>query len=409
MAPSAARPMKIAFFVSNYPVVSETFINRQIAGMIDRGHEVEVIAGEYDRAARDPLAGRARISQVRAVGGGKGAKVAAIGALVLGAPWSAAARRRLTAALAAMRQGYGGPLVDIASAGRRSFGRFDAVVAHFGPAGVRAMYLREAGVFEGPIATVFHGFEMSERAVVDRYLPHYRRLFARTELMLPISRLWRDRLIGWGAPADRVVVQRMGVDLTAAPPGEAPARRDPLRILSVARLVEKKGLAHAITGVAKAAAPVDYAIIGSGPLDAALREAASTSPHPIRFLGARPHADVFAELARSDVFLLPSIVADNGDMEGVPVSLMEAMARGVIVLATRHSGVPELVEDGVTGLLVDEKDGDGIARAIDRIAGGELDLAALRRAAHAKVGAEFNNAILDADLETLLRGLTPRS
>lgn len=396
--------MKIAFFVSNYPVVSETFINRQIAGMISRGHEVEVIAGEYDSAAADPLNARAKISQVRPAGGGP-RKLAAIGALLARTLWSPTARRQLAAALAAARNGYGGPLVDIASTGGRHLGSYDAVVAHFGPAGVRAMYLREAGVFEGPIATVFHGFEMSERAVVDRYLTHYRRLFSKTELMLPISRLWRDRLIGWGAPPERVAVQRMGVDLDPTEPvtGEPPQR--PLRILSVARLVEKKGLAHAVAGVAKAAAPVDYAIIGSGPLESALRVDASTSPHPIRFLGARPHADVFAELARADVFLLPSIVAENGDMEGVPVSLMEAMARGVIVLATRHSGIPELIEDGVTGLLVDEKDADGIARALDRIASSDLDLPAMRRAARAKVETEFNNATLEAELETRLREL----
>ncbi|MGO4863931.1 glycosyltransferase, partial [Campylobacter jejuni] len=68
---------------------------------------------------------------------------------------------------------------------------------------------------------------------------------------------------------------------------------------------------------------------------------AQPSGDAIAFLGPQPHGRVFAELERSDVFLLPSVTAANGDMEGIPVSLMEAMANGVLVLATRHSGIPE--------------------------------------------------------------------
>ena len=395
--------MKIAFFVADYPNTSETFVARQIAGMHALGHEVVIIAGRHHYGESDPLDAQIPIYAIRR----KGSRIAALLRVVGQSLTSADARRRLGAII---RSGIGRQRAAVADMVMTpaNLGDYDAIVAHFGPAGVRAMDLRQAGVLGGPLAVVFHGKDMSDHCTLKLQLRHYCRLFREAELLLPISELWRRRLLDWGAPPERITVLRMGVDIDRFEPAEddRPLHR-PLQALSVARLVEKKGLRYAIEGVRGAAAMIDFDIIGYGPLEGELAALAKAGGNRIRLLGKRTHAEVFQRLAHADVFLLPSVVAAGGDMEGIPVALMEAMALGVVVIASRHSGIPELIEDGVDGLLVDERSGDQIAVALDRLAAGKIDIAGLRRRARAKVARDFNNAILDRELEALLARIGP--
>lgn len=396
--------MKIAFFTARFPVLSETFVIRQVAGLKRLGHDVTVITVEWgDRAlAHAVYRDNGLAEHVRALrrdGGARGRASALVRFLVTSII-TAKGWRQLRAGLRAAATGSSAGLLDIAvQAPRGPIGRFDAVVAHFGPMGVRAMYLREAGLIEGPIATVFHGLDMSDRATVARHRANYRRLFARTELMLPISGLWGRYLKKWGCPPERIEVLRMGVDVDALPvlPPDRPLAR-PLRVLSVARFTEKKGLEYAIRGVIDAHADIRLEVIGSGPLEADLQALAAPAGDRVRFLGDQPQQAVFAALARADVFLLPSVTAAGGDMEGIPVALMEAMASGVLVLTTRHSAIPELVEHGVSGLLVEERDPGAISAWLERIAAGAVDVATMRAAARQKVAREFNNVLLDAEL-----------
>jgi glycosyltransferase involved in cell wall biosynthesis len=95
----------------------------------------------------------------------------------------------------------------------------------------------------------------------------------------------------------------------------------------------------------------------------------------VELAGARPHAEVLAAMAEADVFVLHSRVAGNGDEEGLPLAILEAMARGCAVLSTRHAGIPEAVAHGESGLLTEENDVEGMAEAWKQLA---VD-AALRR------------------------------
>lgn len=395
--------MRIAFFVADYPNASETFVARQIAGMRALGHEAVVITGHHHDKQTDPLDAQIPIYAIRR----KGSPIAALLRLLGHGLTSAGARRRLAAIIRAALDRRTASVADLATTPAK-LGAFDAIVAHFGPAGVRALALRQAGVLSGPLAVVFHGMDMSDNRTLQRHLRHYRRLFREAELLLPISELWRRRLFEWGAPAERIIVLRMGVDVDRfAPPDDGRPLRRPLRALSVGRLVEKKGLRYAIEGAERTAAMVELDIIGYGPLEEELAQLANAGSNTTRLLGKCAHAEVFRRLANADVFLLPSVVAADGDMEGIPVALMEAMALGVVVIASRHSGIPELIEDGVDGLLVDEHSGAQIAAALDRLAAGKVDIAGLRRRARAKVARDFNNAILDRELEALLAGMSP--
>jgi len=395
--------MKLAFFVSDYPVTSETFIVRQIAGMVDLGHDVTVIAG-YVNKDKDPLCGKVRVLPIRTALGARD-HINILSGLIFTSKIRFH-KKILRAAVSAAKNKIFGTLLDIYHSRHRNFGDYDAVIAHFGPAGVRAMLLRDAGLLSGPIATVFHGMDMTDQVILKKYKCLYSDLFKRTEMLLPISDLWKSKLVEWGASPSKIKVHRMGVDIDTdhVEVALAPDRADYLEILSVGRFVEKKGLEYAISGVLKSGVRCKYTIVGYGPLEEQLRKVAAGDDN-IYFAGKVDHAGVFRLLSKSNVFLLPSVTATNGDMEGIPVSIMEAMAANVIVLATRHSGIPELVEDGINGILVDERNSDQISEALKNIASGKIDMVKLTKAARKKVESTYNNRILDKELSEILRSI----
>lgn len=404
--------MRIAFYVSQFPALSQTFVIRQVAGMIRAGHDVTVLT----EAAGDPACAHetyvrfnmaAIVRPIRPPGEPVPARIARVGRFLLRSLAVPARWKRLRVAVGAVFHGSPGTIVHLACADSLGhLGNYDAVIAHFGTAGVRAMHLQQAGLLGGPLAVVFHGYDMSMRMLVRQYRRGYRALFGHAAALLPISQQWRSRLIGWGAPAGCIEVLRMGVDLDRLPEldAERPLRR-PLRVLTVARLVEKKGLRYAIEGVIAADVPIRYEIIGTGPLLDRLRVLArgDRPDKQILFRGQQSEQEVFAALAEADVFLLPSVTAASGDTEGIPVSIMEAMALGVLVVATVHGGIPELLEDQHSGWLVPERDPAAIARVLARCGAQPTGWADMRRAARAAVAAGFSNASLDQQLQSICR------
>jgi glycosyltransferase involved in cell wall biosynthesis len=180
-------------------------------------------------------------------------------------------------------------------------------------------------------------------------------------------RLLRERC---SAPR-RVEVVHCGVD-TSRYTWRGLERRERDRIVCVASLSAKKGHVHLVDAVALLAErrrDLVLELIGEGPererILARARERGVADR--VRLLGARPWEDVRAALARARAFALASVRLPSGRMEGIPVALMEAMASGAPVVATRLSGIPELVRDGVTGLLVDPQDAAGLAEAMARL------------------------------------------
>ncbi len=225
----------------------------------------------------------------------------------------------------------------------------DVSIAHFGPAGVTAAKLRELGVIRGKIATIFHGIDISSREVLNHYTPEYQQLFRRGDLMLPISDLWAGRLQKMGCPREKIAVSRMGVDMTCFSPRPVKAPTTPLEIISVARLTQKKGLHVAIEAcrrLKEQGVAFRYRILGIGPWYERLLTLIQQYQleDVIEMPGFKPSHEVKAMLDDADVFLLPSVTGADGDMEGIPVALMEAMAVGIPVVSTLHSGIPELVE-----------------------------------------------------------------
>ena len=185
-------------------------------------------------------------------------------------------------------------------------------------------------------------------------------------------------LNGHDRPATKIATVHNGIDLATFTPRQVePA--EPL-ILSVGRLIEKKGFSHLIRAcaeLAKQRMQFRCEIVGSGPLKSALQdeiEQLCLKDH-VRLRGERPHAELVPLYQRALMFVLPCVVAANGDRDILPNVLKEAMAIGVPVVTTQLDGIEELVTHGRTGLLVPPNDPDALASALRTL----LENAALRR------------------------------
>jgi colanic acid/amylovoran biosynthesis glycosyltransferase len=376
--------MRIAVVVTSFPSLSQTFVLGQITGLIDRGHEVdiysaasepEVAGAEHSVVSDYGLMQRTRYQPARAVGASRLRRLAAA-VYVLARYWwrdPASAWRVLKGP--PQRFGYSSRLA-LLSAGAPfvSQGRYDAVLCHFGPNGRRIARLRRAGLVHGKIATVFHGYDMS-RYLITAGPAAYERLFDEGELFLPVSDFWRSRLIELGCAPEKITVHHMGIALSEFPMPRRIRGRDGdgVQLLSVARLVEKKGIEYGIRAVAALRhdtdRPIEYRILGDGPLREGLEALARELgvADCVKLVGEVDQGTVRAAMGRADIFVAPSVVAEDGDMEGVPVSIMEAMARGLPVVSTMHSGIPELVRDKVSGYLVPERDPFALSHALARL------------------------------------------
>lgn len=365
--------MKIAFILREFPVLSETFILNQITGLIDEGHEVDIYA-EFPR--------------------GEGTVHPAVEKYQLLKKtfyWSPPHNKleRLVKAQKAIfnflpKQPK--PILSSLNVARFNEqawslrllfkvitlipnGPYDIIQCHFGFNGKQASILRELGAVQGKLVTTFHGIDIT-RFIQDFGEDYYAELFEHGDLFLAISERWKERLIELGCPSQKVNLHRLGINIDkfSFQPKES-LSPDNIRLISVARLVEKKGIEYGIRAVAKlipSYSNIQYEIIGDGPLrtslEALIREHKAESN--IKILGWSDHEGVLSKFRQADAILAPSITSTEGDQEGIPVTLMEAMAIGRPVISTWHSGIPELVQDGVTGFLAPERDSDKLAQRI---------------------------------------------
>lgn len=248
--------------------------------------------------------------------------------------------------------------------------RIELLHAHFGLGGAVVLpFCRRTSM---PLVVTFHGADATVRdAEARRLSPTHRlflgrrdALFRQADLLIAVSDFIRARLLELGAPPERLVRHAIGVDSSAFRPGDGPRQRT---VLFVGRLVPKKGcdlLLRAMAGLAAEGSDLDLAVIGDGPLRPELERLAAELGAPARFLGSRPPEDVRAWMRRARLLAAPSRTAASGDSEGLPITILEAQASGLPVVASRHAGIPEAVIDGESGLLVAEDDVGGLAAAI---------------------------------------------
>lgn len=276
-----------------------------------------------------------------------------------------------------------------------------AILAEFGHIGANV-----APVGQGlgiPVFCYFRGVDASKRLRAARMVRRYREAMPRLAGVISVSRSLLDNLAAHGIAHPNSHVIPTGVDTDLFAPGV----RDPRLILSVGRIMDKKAPLVAIEAFAAIAEEFPehrFEIIGDGPLRAAseARVAELGLGDRVRFLGRLPHGEVRDHLARAAVYLQHSVTAPDGNEEGLPTSIQEAMASGAVVVSTRHAGIPEAVEEGVTGLLVDEHDGPGFAAALRTVVADPDRAAEMAGAARARAVRYYDYRKLHARLEALI-------
>jgi len=393
--------MKVTFFLGQFPVASETFVINQIVGLIKLGVEVDILAltrGHLDKphAALEEykLVEKTRYLLSETSRSKKWQQLI----LRSVATGSHLLTTRVKSALDKKCYGQHGKSLLLSSAAA-SISRpitTDVIIAHFGTAAVVADKLQSLNLLNGKLLTVFHGADISKKEILSVFEQDYKKLFKTGELMLPISNLWKNKLVTMGCSVDKITVNRMGIDLNDFKCRELEqAIKQPLAIVSVARFMEKKGLKDAIDAIkllVERKVAFSYTIVGEGPLKNEITRQITdlNLDDKIDLIGFQPQQEIKNLLKAADVFLLPSVVASDGDMEGIPVALMEAMATGLITVSTFHSGIPELITDNESGFLAPERDPVALADILQNISRGGCDLKSIRKNALEKVSTEFN-------------------
>lgn len=368
--------MRVAFMVTTFPRLSETFVLSQITGLIDRGHEVDIFA---DRPSGEPkvhpdveryqLQARTRyLNPAHSMPRNKLRRVReGLHFALRQLPRNA---RPLLQALNVAQHGKEAASLRLLYTVRPFLeaAPYDVVHCHFGPNGQRALFLKQLGALQGRLITSFHGHDVSAY-IKKQGVDVYQKLFAQGDMFLPISERMRADLVRMGCCEQRTQVHRMGIDVRAFTLVPRTLDGGPVRLLSVARLVEKKGIEYAIRAVAQSAkrgVRLEYTIVGDGQLREPLARLIDElqASETIKLIGWRHQEEVAQLMRQAHLLLAPSVTAANGDQEGIPVVLMEALASGMPVLTTNHSGIPELVSENESGFLVPERDVEALAERL---------------------------------------------
>lgn len=367
--------MKIAFIVNEFPSLSETFVLNQITGLLDKGHEVEIFArrrGNIKKVHNEIIHLDLIKRTTFFLSIPRKRFLRALKGFILIARYLPVYPVEILNSLNFFRFGKNAAslILLFRSIPFLNKGPYDVIHCHFGQNGNTAVILREIGVLSGKILTTFHGFDLTSH--INKYgRGIYRHLFEKGDLFLPISERWKNRLIQLGCNESKIIVHRMGININNL--GEI-VRQDYKNgstiILSVARLVEKKGIDYGIKAVArltKRFRELQYFIIGDGIMRNELLQLIEKHQLQanVKLFGWMTQDEIFSVMRKTDIFLAPSVTSRTGSQEGIPVVLMEAMAHRLPVVATRHSGIPEIVINGQNGLLADERDIAGIADKIE--------------------------------------------
>jgi colanic acid/amylovoran biosynthesis glycosyltransferase len=219
-----------------------------------------------------------------------------------------------------------------------------------------------------PFVIHFHGYDAHTYSLLNNNREAFLDMFQKCAASLVVSKSMFSELVAFGAHPEKTFLNPCGVNV------KEPFVKDPVKssYLTIGRFVDKKAphlTILAFNHFAKKFPDAKLTMIGDGPLLGSSKDLAEalSIASKINFLGALPHDKTKQYLSKSFAFLQHSVRAVSGDSEGSPVAIMEAGLYGIPVVSTRHAGIPEIVKDGVTGYLVDEKDIYGMAAAMEKL------------------------------------------
>jgi glycosyltransferase involved in cell wall biosynthesis len=253
----------------------------------------------------------------------------------------------------------------------------NGILAEYGPTGVEMLPVATAANI--PLVVHFHGYDAFRADILEAYGAHYPTLFQKAHRVIAVSEPMAQQLIRLGAPPEKVILLPYGIPVAQF--SIASPQLNPPVFLAVGRLVPKKGPRHTIEAFARVHAQMPEArlrMVGDGMEEEACRTLVQRLglEEAVEFFGILSPAEVKEAMMGARAVVQHSLHPPDGDSEGTPLSLMEAGACGLPVVATRHGGIPGLVVEGETGFLVESGDIEGMARQMLHLA-TEPDLAEL--------------------------------
>lgn len=360
--------MRLAYIIGTYPILTTTFIDREILELRRRGFEIDLFS------LRRP-GGRLSVTQVELS--------RQVDYVLPVSPLAALAAHLWWLGRHPLR--YLSTLTWLATRPHPGMRTRLKTILHFGEAGIVARRILGA-----PGPDHLHAHFLDRATVVamaaSRLLgiPYSATGHANDIFVNPVlldDKLTRAKFVatctGYNAEhlrsvspgSGKVATIYHGLDLAGFEPVTPLPDRLPVHLLSIGQLKEKKGFTHLIEACSmlhQAGLEFQTRIVGEGPLrsDLEAQIAAAGLGDTIVLEGALPHAEVMARLREADVFVLPCVVATDGDRDGIPNVVLEAMAMALPVVSTTVSGIPEAVIDRETGLLVEPADPTALAAAI---------------------------------------------
>jgi len=250
---------------------------------------------------------------------------------------------------------------------------FDLIHIHFGTLAALLHPLKE--LFNKPIITSFYGYD----AYINLYdKKFYEKLFMKGDLFLTLSDHMTRKLVKKGCPKQKIKKLHIGIDTDYFKPKNKNFTRmdEKIKLLLVARFAKNKGIIDALKAVyivKNKFKDISFDIVGYGPQERKIKNEIKklnlekeVKLHDNR-IHVNPHKLVHDFMQNCDIFILPSYTLENGESEGTPVVLMEASACEVAIVSTFHSGIPEIVINNKTGLLVPERDPKSLSGAIMKL------------------------------------------
>lgn len=255
---------------------------------------------------------------------------------------------------------------------------YNLIHAHFAVDGLRVYPL--AKKMNVPLIITLHGYDINvyqawwHNGCGGRSMASYpEKLVAMAKednvYFLAVSEAIKNRAIEYGIPEEKITVSYIGTDCDQFKPSHI-AMSERKQVLFIGRLVEKKGCQYLLSAFRKIQdkfKSIELVVVGNGPQESMLKNFAIEHNVRVRFLGALGREDIKQELSKTRVFCLPSITAENGDAEGLPIVVLEAQSCGVPVITSARGGATEGIIDGVTGYAHKEKDIDGISSMLDML------------------------------------------
>lgn len=363
--PINKRPLRILVIETYFPPVSSTAVLNQITGLIDEGHTVHIYAKK-----RGPL------------------------------HWAHADIKK-----------YNLMNYAIFNSLPKNLDSYDIIYCMFGYRGKEFVdALEHRSLRHAKIVTCFRGADIT-KYVKNNSHNYYRKLFAKGDIFLPVCHYFKKKLKYLGCKTEKITVHPSAIDCTFFPYTSRMFQPEkPLKLVSVSRLIKKKGLQYSIKAVAQLIEKypkIQYTIAGFGPLKEELEKLIDSlgAQHNIKLIGRISQEEVVTLLNEADIFILPSVTDKSGDQEGIPNSIKEAMAIGLPAISTDHAGIPELIQDGISGFLVPEHDIQALVEKIEYLIQHPEQWTDLCREARITIEKKYERAAVNKKLIALFYSL----